>query len=430
ALPALERMLFAESVWPLAGLGVLALAGLIVQVGGVLVDVRAYSDYLFAQTGQAPWQPLALWNPRWTQPVASLRLIGRTQTNILWLIGGVRWTALAGIGLLIAGWTAFLIWQRKPRPDRPSPLAVGIGIGVLVVATPLILSTAHDDPRFLGGRADLFEALDYLEAHTAANDVIMLTSETYLPFFQNHYKGSRDWYALPTSPGERFSCEQTPPVVSDDVNAQIHEVSRAMIDSAWGSDIIFGPTRGRLWLVGDISPYGPCQTRPVMHYAALNGGIIAVAEIAPNVRLVQTVPFSVVSRTDARPLNAAFGESIQLEAFTTRQSRGFLGLTLWWHAVDAPSTDYTVGVFLLGPAGVVQQIDWQPVFGFRPTSMWEDGDTIRDNYGFDLRDVPPGDYVIGVVLYELPSVERLPVTVGGEPQPDNLLVVTGVTVEP
>jgi hypothetical protein len=74
--------------------------------------------------------------------------------------------------------------------------------------------------------------------------------------------------------------------------------------------------------------------------------------------------------------------------------------------------DYTVAAFLINSAGqVALQQDSQPVGNFEPTSQWEPGEILRDNHGFALpEDLPPGEYQVWVVVYDLATLERLPVT--------------------
>ena len=56
------------------------------------------------------------------------------------------------------------------------------------------------------------------------------------------------------------------------------------------------------------------------------------------------------------------------------------------------------------------QEDRTPVGGFRPTSAWQPGEVIRDNYGFALPSaLPLGHYQLIVGLYSPTSMERLAV---------------------
>ena len=69
-------------------------------------------------------------------------------------------------------------------------------------------------------------------------------------------------------------------------------------------------------------------------------------------------------------------------------------------------------VQLLSQGGELQaQVDRAPVGGFRPTSSWQPGEVIRDNYGLALPpDLPLGRYQLIVGLYSPDSLQRLAVS--------------------
>jgi 4-amino-4-deoxy-L-arabinose transferase-like glycosyltransferase len=86
-------------------------------------------------------------------------------------------------------------------------------------------------------------------------------------------------------------------------------------------------------------------------------------------------------------------------------------LTLFWQALQAMDESYTVFVHLVDEQGRLWgQKDNPPVDGFYPTTTWEAGEMVRDQY--DLRippDTPPGPYQIEVGMYLAETGERLPV---------------------
>lgn len=88
-----------------------------------------------------------------------------------------------------------------------------------------------------------------------------------------------------------------------------------------------------------------------------------------------------------------------------------LCLSLIWEAADTPREDYTVFVQLLDEQGRLQaQLDRCPADGFRPTSSWQAGERIRDNYGLQIPpDLLPGRYQLIAGMYLLATMERLPV---------------------
>jgi hypothetical protein len=83
---------------------------------------------------------------------------------------------------------------------------------------------------------------------------------------------------------------------------------------------------------------------------------------------------------------------------------------LYWHAAAPADKDYTVFVHLLDEAGsYVAGQDGRPVGGSFPTTLWVPEYTVMDAHTLSLpADVPSGSYHLGVGLYELETMERLP----------------------
>ncbi len=92
---------------------------------------------------------------------------------------------------------------------------------------------------------------------------------------------------------------------------------------------------------------------------------------------------------------------------------GMLQVTLYWQALEELDIPYTVFVHLLDPEGrVVTGYDGEPVLGTRPTTGWVPGEFIADTHDVSIpADLPPGEYVIEVGLYDggVPGKPRLPI---------------------
>ncbi|MEP7200786.1 MAG: DUF2079 domain-containing protein, partial [Chloroflexota bacterium] len=89
-----------------------------------------------------------------------------------------------------------------------------------------------------------------------------------------------------------------------------------------------------------------------------------------------------------------------------------LRVIVWWQSVGHMLQDYTVFVHALDATGrVVGQHDSPPANGFRPTSQWNDGETVRDIHYFTL----DGDATqIEVGLYDARTGRRLLLGDGGD----------------
>jgi len=88
-----------------------------------------------------------------------------------------------------------------------------------------------------------------------------------------------------------------------------------------------------------------------------------------------------------------------------RSTIGAFDVTLLWQAKDKPAGDYSVFVHLsdkneiAGPGDIIAQVDSQsPVYGWYPTSQWQAGEIVREDYELV---VPPGKipHLLEVGLY-------------------------------
>ena len=135
-----------------------------------------------------------------------------------------------------------------------------------------------------------------------------------------------------------------------------------------------------------------------------------------------------------RQANVRFGDEIALlgyARFGDARAGNSLPVTLYWQALAKPTHDYTVFVHLLDSDGkVVAQIDAQPRGGAYPTSIWDAGEIVRDDYALKLpADLAPGSYCIELGLYEYPRLARLPVAdANGSPLGDHWVLPDSIQV--
>jgi hypothetical protein len=123
-------------------------------------------------------------------------------------------------------------------------------------------------------------------------------------------------------------------------------------------------------------------------------------------------------------LNAQFGDVVRLDGYSIAQSSNqplnqpsdqssiaTLQLTLFWTALAQMDTNYTVFLHVRDATRArVAQRDSQPLGGDYPTSQWRTGETVVDPYRIKLpADLLPGEYQIWGGLYQLETLERLPV---------------------
>ncbi len=90
---------------------------------------------------------------------------------------------------------------------------------------------------------------------------------------------------------------------------------------------------------------------------------------------------------------------------------GTVEVSLWWEALDRMEKHYTAFIHVVGPdERIWAQQDTLLQEGNDPTSTWELGKTVREEYELPLPpDTPPGEYAIQAGVYYWETGERLPV---------------------
>ncbi len=136
------------------------------------------------------------------------------------------------------------------------------------------------------------------------------------------------------------------------------------------------------------------------------------------------------------PFSAQLGDAIHLTGYDLNQSlisnyQSPISLTLYWRSTAKIPTDYTVFTKLLGPDGQFwAEWDNPPQAGRYPTTAWAEQDNVVDRYTLTLSEgAPSGQYRLLVGMYDLATGQRLPVTINGQPQPDNALEIAQLTVQ-
>jgi hypothetical protein len=106
------------------------------------------------------------------------------------------------------------------------------------------------------------------------------------------------------------------------------------------------------------------------------------------------------------------------------KAEGTLHLTLYWQAQQEMSQDYTIFTHLIDEEGQIwAQKDNQPKEGGYPTSLWDEGEVVKDEYELRVKEgAPPGEYLLEAGIYLLSTGERLPVLEGGKVGGDRILL--------
>ncbi len=116
------------------------------------------------------------------------------------------------------------------------------------------------------------------------------------------------------------------------------------------------------------------------------------------------------------PVRFGFANQIALVGYSVQNTGGRLDVRLYWRARRVIDEDYKVFVHLVDLHGnIVAQEDEQPQHGAYPTSFWDTGETIADDYQLDVpSSVPAGEYQLIVGVYHSGDNKRLSVEGGSD----------------
>jgi hypothetical protein len=139
----------------------------------------------------------------------------------------------------------------------------------------------------------------------------------------------------------------------------------------------------------------------------------------------------------SHPMLATLGDQVRfvgydLQSESVRAGEA-LSFTLYWQALRPMDVSYSVFTHLLGPSNqVLGQMDGIPGGGAHPTTLWQPGEVIADDYSFIVQaGAPPGEYPLEVGMYRLETGTRLPVTdAGGQPVPGDRILLPPIVVLP
>jgi tetratricopeptide (TPR) repeat protein len=106
-------------------------------------------------------------------------------------------------------------------------------------------------------------------------------------------------------------------------------------------------------------------------------------------------------------------------------------LTLFWQALAGMDEDYTVFTHLIDERGTLWgQKDNQPADGFYPTTKWQVGEIVRDQYNLMISpETPPGRYWLEVGMYLAETGERLTISDEGSGKADTRILLQEIQVE-
>jgi hypothetical protein len=145
-------------------------------------------------------------------------------------------------------------------------------------------------------------------------------------------------------------------------------------------------------------------------------------EVGPTVGQLKLIPDSWPPAGE--PVLANFADHIALESYAVdgcAAQAESCTVTFKWLAQSRPAADYTVFIQLWQGERQMAGFDGPPLQNDYPTGLWEAGEVIIDPHRLDLSGVSPGEYRLVAGLYQLASGERLALSAGGQPLPNNVI---------
>jgi hypothetical protein len=139
-------------------------------------------------------------------------------------------------------------------------------------------------------------------------------------------------------------------------------------------------------------------------------------------------PPALTSLDIEHPQGAILGDKVRLLGYNIEsgfQPGDGIHLTLFWQCLEEIEWDYTVFTHLIDEQGIIWgQKDNPPVDGFYPTSRWEVGEIVRDQYDLIIPDdAAPGEYWFEVGMYLADTGQRLSVLDSeGQQRGDSILL--------
>lgn len=363
----------------------------------ILPFVALYLLGLFHATRRnwGPWRGrelLAMLVAYTVAPVIAAWLYGLLRTPVFL----ERYMILVQVGYLLTVTVGVLaITELRFTVNRHLPyILAGLVLALLIGINGWVLVHYYTDPTY--ARPDWRGVAQTIANFEQPGDAILLTGDGGENAFDFYYHGPTPVYA---------NFNLLPPTHPDYKKGHPGPAQVPQIMSNLATQ------NRRLW----FTPYGVEVDSYIESWLAENGYPAWHSWIGRK-RLALYGLQADDSRTE--PLNAAFdpaGGGPTLLAATLpagpTAAGDVLPLTLTWQTNSPLATDVQLSLRLVNPQGdVFAQSDWPPL---PPASAWPPGQPLTDRRALWLRvDVPPGDYLLQLVLYRPDSGQPLgqPVT--------------------
>jgi hypothetical protein len=308
------------------------------------------------------WQAVSLALLVWLLPLGLVAFLGLRSG-----LFEVRYLVLGLPGLVLLVGAAIVRFTPKPLLIAP--------IGLLLAPATIGLSAQYFDPSL--ARDDYRGLVADIQREERPSDAIVLVAPNQVEIFGYYYRGSLPMIGLPAQR----------PIDAQDTLQQL-EGLRLRHD--------------RIWLVSWAMP--EADPKGVIESWLADNGFQATHQWYGSVQLA-LVGFAPANVTTQK-VDAELDNGVVLDGFRVAQwalkPGETLNLTLVWRAAKGPTADHwKVFTHLLdGGSMVVAQRDAEPADNLRPTTSWQRGEQVQDNYGIAIpSDLPAGSYTLEIGMY-------------------------------
>ena len=356
------------------------------------------------------------WDPRRNLPGAPALDLWLALPLFLGLAVALRRVRQTATALVLLGWVGLLLpgmfseyaphFHRILGAAAPTALLIGVGLDtlwqwpwlrrrrlqwvvVLLLAASLV-TTARDYFVRWAALPDLYYAFD-AGMWEAGNWIAQQPSDASIYISPRGLEHATLAFAVRPEPG---ATDAPAPVVAYD-GRHVFPLTNAVVDQAEHYVAIEHEDFRTPLLLPEVFPHASIARE----LQDANGAIYARIYTRPAGESPQRPP-----RVSA-PQQLADG--IALAGYDllpeTAEPGGVLYLQLHWLVSAPPTGDWTVFTHLVNPAtgAVVAGKDSTPGNGSLPTPRWQTGWRILDEYQINLpADLPPGDYDLGIGLYD------------------------------
>lgn len=424
AAPIAQRVFRPGSIrWRLLW-GALLLYGAWIQFNSVALSWAHFGESLPAEAHElSEWSP-AMWQPayfRWTLLPQRWPDLG---LDFLWTRANLPVWGLS-FALLVCLLAAALLILLRCRQSRWIHALLLLPPLCLVILYLNLSSAYYKDPRTRSQQTALHEALAYLEASSAPDDILLLPGNDYGNFVLNHQTSATPRViVLPRPVAQAASDRQPAKVISSNPNSWFDlNTARAIRHAAASHE--------RVWVLANTSPFMPWSFRPLERYMAQHAYPLGEYDFSKLDDTARVLEYSAEAHVinpmslyaGEYPADLRFGKSIALRSFAAEGERSYragepVEFSLRWHTDAKLDTSYTVATFIASADSlqpIAQGWDSAPQAGLAPTNEWAPGAAVWDNRAIRLPlDAPPGDYRLWVLLYyrdgESGEIKRVPVT--------------------